>query len=346
MIEVGDDGRTWLLSGPTSSYALHVTGRHELLHLHWGPRLALTDAEALAAEQTPPGRLFEPPTPGAREEYPVEGGPRCAYPALSVRGGGPRGTAWRFDGADADGDALRLSFTVPAHHLEVLLGYRTRGDVVERYAALVHSGPEGSPDLEVLRAEAAAWTLPPRERWRLTQPHGRWAAASRPLRGDLTYGEQVIGGRTGRRDLPWVALDADGATEERGEVYSCALAWSGPWRVVVHRLPGGAVRITGGCGHDDSGRQLLAPGTAMVTPVCAGLWSAGGFGGTSRAWHAYRRAHAVPAADEARPVRHDSWAATGRDARAGQRRAPATSAPRACGAPGAPTALRPGPTAG
>ncbi|MFD9907248.1 alpha-galactosidase [Streptomyces sp. NPDC059063] len=328
MIEVGEDGRTWLLSGPTSSYALHLTNRDELLHLHWGPRLALADAEALAAG--PPGavRPFESRLDG-REEYPVEGGPRFVHPALSVRGGGVRGTEWRFTSASAEADELQLSFTDAVHRLEVLLDYRLRGDVVERYAVLVHRGDEGDPDLEVLRADSATWTLPRRERWRLSQLHGRWAAESRLVRGDLTYGEKVIGsrrGHTGHEHLPWVALDADGATEERGEVYSCALAWSGSWRVAVHQLPDGAVQITGGAGHDDSGQALLAPGTAMVTPVFAGLWSDGGFGGASRAWHAYQREHVIPDADEVRPVLYNSWEATGFDISADQQRALAARA--------------------
>ncbi|MFD5704021.1 alpha-galactosidase [Streptomyces lasiicapitis] len=324
MIEIGADGRTWLLSGPTSSYALRLTDRDELLHLHWGPRIALADAEALAAAPTPPERPFESRL-DRPEEYPVEGGPRFTRPALSVRGGGVRGTEWRFLGAAADtDDELQLHFTDAVHGLQVTLSYRMRGDVVERYAVLSNQAPEGSPELEVLRADSATWTLPLRERWRLSQLHGRWAAESRLVRSQLTYGERVIGsrrGHTGHQHLPWVALDADGATEERGEVYSCALAWSGSWRISVHQLPDGAVQITGGSGHDDSGQTLLPPGTATATPVFAGLWSDGGFGGASRAWHAYQRAHVIPDADEVRPVLYNSWEATGFDISEEQQRA-------------------------
>ncbi|MEW2527805.1 alpha-galactosidase [Streptomyces sp. NPDC047071] len=315
MIEVGEDGRTWLLSGPTSSYALRLTGRDELLHLHWGPRIALADAEALAAAPLPPERPFESRIDG-HEEYPVEGGPRFVRPAFSVRGGGVRGTEWRFASAWHDEDELQLNFTDPVHHLAVLLDYRLRGDVVERYVVVMHQGPAGSPEVELLRADSATWTLPRRDHWRLSQLHGRWAAESRLVRSGLTYGERIIGsrrGHTGHQHLPWVALDADGATEEHGEVYGCALAWSGSWRVAVHQLPDGAVQITGGSGHDDAGHEVLGPGTAVVTPVFAGLWSDGGFGGASRAWHAYQRAHVIPDADEVRPVLYNSWEATGFD---------------------------------
>ncbi|MEV7192824.1 alpha-galactosidase [Streptomyces sp. NPDC093510] len=322
MIETGADGRTWLLSGPRSSYALRLTEHDELLHLHWGPQITLADAEALAAEPLPPARPFESALDG-REEYPVEGGPRFVPPALSVRGGGVRGTEWRYRNAAADEDELQLHFFDPVHQLRITLVYRLRGDVIERQVVLVHEGRFGTSEVELLREDPATWTLPARDRWRLSQLHGRWAAESRLVRADLTYGEQVIGsrrGHTGHHHLPWVALDAGEATEESGEVYSCALAWSGSWRVSVHRLPDGTVQITGGSGHDGSGQHLLAPGTAVVTPVFAGLWTDGGFGGASRAWHAYQHAHVIPDAGTPRPVLYNSWEATGFDISEGQQR--------------------------
>ncbi|ATL32164.1 alpha-galactosidase [Streptomyces formicae] len=323
MIEIGTDGRTWLLSGPTSSYALRLTDRDELVHLYWGARIALADAEALAAEPPPPERGFESWLDG-REEYPVEGGRRFVRPALSVRDERVRGTEWRHTASAALDEELQLHFEDPLHHLAISLVHRLRGDVVERFVILTHEGDHRTRPLEVLRADSATWTLPRRERWRLSQLHGRWGAESRLTRGDLTYGEQTIGsrrGHTGHAHLPWVALDAEGASEESGEVYSCALAWSGSWRITVRQLPDGAVQITGGMGHDDAGVTVLRPGTAIVTPVFAGLWSGAGFGGASRAWHAYQRAHVIPDARTVRPVLYNSWEATGFDISEEQQRA-------------------------
>ncbi|GLJ91788.1 alpha-galactosidase [Streptomyces poonensis] len=307
-MEIGGDGRTWLLSGPASSYALSLTEDDELLHLHWGARVDLADAEELAARPLPPHWPFESRLDG-REEYPVEGGARFARPALSVRTDEVRGTEWAFAGYEVEDDGLRLRFT--DHGLAVTLHYRMRDDVVERWVTLANDGPAA---VEVLRADSATWTLPLREEgWRLSQLHGRWAAESRLVRSDLTYGEQVIGsrrGHTGHQHLPWVALDADGATEERGEVYGCALGWSGTWRVCVAQLPDARVQITGGAGYDDSGLVRLEAGETYTTPVFAGLWSDGGFGGASRAWHAYQRAYVIPDADRDRPVLYNSWEAT------------------------------------
>ncbi|MFJ1736782.1 alpha-galactosidase [Streptomyces sp. NPDC088254] len=313
MPESDADGRTWLLSGPASSYAVHVTETDELVHLHWGPRIELADAQALAVRPLPDYWAFESPLDG-REEYPVEGGARFVRPALSVRTPGRRGTEWSFVGHETDGgeegDELRLRFR--DGRLAVTLHYRMRGDVVERWTTLRHEGGQGDEPLELLRADSAVWTIPDRDGWRLSQLHGRWAAESRLTRAPLTYGEKVIGsrrGHTSHQHLPWVALDAD-ATEERGEVYGCALGWSGSWRISVAQLPDARVQITGGAGHDDSGLTLLAPGEDFTTPVFAGLWTDEGFGGASRAWHAYQRAHVIPDAERDRPVLFNSWEAT------------------------------------
>ncbi|MFE7978279.1 alpha-galactosidase [Streptomyces shenzhenensis] len=306
MTDIAEDGRTWLLSGPGSSYALHLTDAGELLHLHWGPRIALADAEALAVRPLPGYRAFESPLDG-REEYPVEGGPRFVRPALSVRTPERRGTEWVFEAYDTEGAELRLRFRDAG--LVITLHYRMRGDVVERWVSL---GNRGEAHVELLRADAATWTLPDREGWRLSQLHGRWAAESRLTNAPLTYGDKVIGsrrGHTGHQHLPWVALDTD-ATEERGEVYGCALGWSGSWRIAVAQLPDARVQITGGAGYDDSGLLMLAPGESYTSPVFAGLWSDGGFGGASRAWHAYQRAYVIPDADRDRPVLFNSWEAT------------------------------------
>ncbi|MFJ9151039.1 alpha-galactosidase [Streptomyces sp. NPDC102270] len=310
MLEIAENGRTWILSGPASSYALHLTAEDELLHLHWGPRITLADAEALAVRPLPEYWPFESPLDG-REEYPVEGGPRFTRPALSVRTDERRGTEWSFEAYDTEGDELRLRFRDGG--LAITLHYRMRDDVLERWVTLDNQGQD---PVELLRADSATWTLPDREDgWRLSQLHGRWAAESLLTRSPLTYGEKVIGsrrGHTGHQHLPWVALDTD-ATEEHGEVYGVALGWSGSWRIAVAQLPDARVQITGGAGYDDSGLFRLAAGESFTTPVFAGLWSDGGFGGASRTWHAYQRAHVIPHADQDRPVLFNSWEATNFD---------------------------------
>ncbi|GGT00161.1 alpha-galactosidase [Streptomyces griseoviridis] len=312
MIETGADGRSWLLSGPTSSYALRLDDEDHLLHLHWGPRITLADLAELAGLPLPQWS-FESRLDG-HEEYPVEGGARFAEPALIVRSPGVRGTRWSYVRVEVTGGELRLGFADPLTCLDLTLHYRVREghDVVERWVTVANTSPD--TPLEVPRADSATWTLPVRASWRLSHLHGRWGAESRLVRVPLSYGAHTIGsrrGHTGHTHLPWVALDADGtATEEHGEVYGCALAWSGSWRLATRRLPDGAVQVTGGWGHDDTGLLLLGPGESRTTPVLAGVRSDGGFGGASAAWHAWQLAHVVPSAAEDRPVLYNSWEAT------------------------------------
>ncbi len=54
----------------------------------------------------------------------MEGGPRFVRPALSVRTEERRGTEWRFETYEADGDELRLRFSDSG--LGITLHYRMR----------------------------------------------------------------------------------------------------------------------------------------------------------------------------------------------------------------------------
>jgi len=88
-----------------------------------------------------------------------------------------------------------LRFTDAQAGLGLTLHYRMRDDfdVTERWATLTHDGI--GPDLELLRAEAATWSRPHRDTWRLSRLHGRWAVESRLVRSELTCGEKIIGSR-------------------------------------------------------------------------------------------------------------------------------------------------------
>ena len=316
-IETGESGRFWLLSGARSSYAIGLTPDDGLLNLHWGPRISLADAAALAAEPVPTAHAFEGATDGY-EEYPAEGGLRFARPALSVRGRTGdtviRGTELKFLGDEAAADELHLRFVDSLLSLDVTLHYRVRAevDLIERWVTVACQETAAAP-VELLRADAATWTLPLRDEWRLSELHGRFVGESQLERGTLMHGEHVYGsrhGHTSHNHLPWFALEDGSATEEQGQVWTGALAWSGNWRFAVQLLPMGRVQVTGGAGGDESGLIELAPGASYESPVFAALYSEGGFGGASRAWHAYQLAHVVPKAEQLRPVLYNSWEAT------------------------------------
>jgi alpha-galactosidase len=169
--------------------------------------------------------------------------------------------------------------------------------------------------VELLRFDSAAWSVPHRPDYRVSHLTGGWNSEFQLRRTPVPVAETVF---TSRRGLtshhanPWLAIDAGTAVEDTGEVWSTALAWSGSWRMTLHRDPVGRVTWTGGFGHEGLVWKL-APGESLATPVFAGLYTAGGFGAASRSWHSYIRRHVLPHPDETRPVLYNSWEATGFD---------------------------------
>ncbi|MET9126871.1 alpha-galactosidase [Streptomyces sp. NPDC004528] len=314
-ISFAPDTGVWLLSTPRTSYALRVDETGAPCHVAWGPRLTLEEAGRLAAAPPPVAASSFEGRPGVGEELPVDGGTRYGPPSLQVRfEDGSRAFEWRPAGHDVHEGELTLSFRDRLYPLRVELHYRVREDtdVIERWTVVRN---EGDQPVTLLRADSAAWSLPPLRDYRLGHVTGQWSAESRLHRDRLAHGETVLTSRRGitsHHANPWVMLDSGEATEDHGRVWSAALAWSGSWRVTVQRTPDGRAGFTGGLGQDGASVPL-APGEEFTTPPFAGLCTDGGFGAASRAWHAYVRAHVLPHPDEDAPVLYNSWEATGFD---------------------------------
>jgi alpha-galactosidase len=309
--------RLWLLNGATTAYAVRLADEDSVRHLHWGAPLTLAQAadlaERAARTQGTAVSSFEG-TAGA-DELPVEGGTRFGPAALQVRfADGTRAVEWRYAEHDIDGGQLRIHLTDRYYPLGVTLHYRMAAgtDVLERWTTVTNRGRE---PITVLRCDSASWTAPSRDEYRLSHLVGAWNGEFRLRRTALPVAETVL---TSRRGLtshhanPWVAVDDGTAGEEHGEVWSTALAWSGSWRITVHRDLAGQTTWTGGFGHEGL-TWSLAAGETLQTPVFAGLHTTAGFGGASRAWHAYVRGHVLPHPNEIRPVLYNSWEATGFD---------------------------------
>jgi alpha-galactosidase len=300
--------RLFLLATPATAYALRLSPDGAPKHVHWGG--PLTSRQAAAVPAPADLRLFDL---GCDEEIAIDGGGRFGPPSLQIRfPGGIRALEWHYRDHAIDGNDLAIRFEDKS--LEIVLHYRIHddSDVIERRLALRNGGTE---DIEVLRADAAAWRVPVREDYRLSYVSGGWGTEFQLQRAPVDRAETVLTsrqGRTGAKSNPWVMLDAGTATEEHGEVWSAALAWSGSWRITVHRTHDGPVQWTGGPGHEGIGWRL-GPGENWESPVFAGLYTRGGFGAASRGWHDYTTRHVLPRPDELRPVIYNSWEATGFD---------------------------------
>ncbi|WP_369255000.1 alpha-galactosidase [Streptomyces sp. R35] len=314
MISFAPDTGVWLLTTPHTSYALRIDETGAPCHLGWGPRLTLAEAGELALPRPVPTSSFEG-RPPAGEELPVDGGTRYGPPSLQVRfADGSRAFEWQPTGHRVHEGELELSFRDRRYPLRVALHYRLRDDtdVIERWTVVRNAGDE---PVTLLRADSAAWTLPPLRDYRLSRVTGQWSAETQLHRAQLPYGETVLTSRRGitsHHANPWVMLDGGEATEEHGRVWSAALAWSGSWRITAQRTPDGHAGFTGGLGHDGTAVPL-SPGEEFTTPPFAGLFTDGGFGAASRAWHTYALTHVLPHPDEVAPVLYNSWEATGFD---------------------------------
>ncbi|KZB88692.1 alpha-galactosidase [Amycolatopsis regifaucium] len=317
-----DSTRSWLIRTVATSYALRLAEDDTPGHVHWGPPLTLEQLADVLPETKARWDSFNDPNEGL-DELAADGGTRHWTPALQIRfADGTRALEWRYLSHDIDGGLLKVHFRDRHYPLRITLGYRVPSgtDVVERWTELTHDGADDP--IEVIRADSASWVVPVRPDYRISHVTGRWAAESQLLREPVPHGETTFGSRRGitsHHANPWVMIDDGEATERYGEVYSAALAWSGSWRITTTRSSTGRLTVTGGFGQDGVVHRL-APRDTLTTPVFAGLYSEGGFGAASRAWHAYTLGHVLPRPGELRPVLYNSWEATGFDVtEAGQR---------------------------
>ncbi|MFI6319279.1 alpha-galactosidase [Nonomuraea sp. NPDC050556] len=299
--------RTWLLRTPASSYVLGLGHDGTPVGLHWGPVLTLEQAAALPRGFGGGASSFDGPEEA--DELVTEAGARFTAPSLQlVFPGEARGVVWVYRDHAIDDGHLVVRFADAHQPFEIDLHYRVRGEVIERWSVLRSGVP-----VTVLRCDSASWSVPRLEDYRLSHVVGGWASENGLRRTELTVGETVL---TSRRGLsshhanPWVMVDGGEATERHGEVWSTALAWSGSWRITLTRTPSGRATWTGGFGHEGLVRTL-EPGQEWTTPVFAGHYSAEGYGGASRGWHAFVADHVLPEPDELRPVVYNAWEAVG-----------------------------------
>jgi alpha-galactosidase len=262
---------------------------------------------------------FESPTGISREEYAPWGEMRFSEPSLKVEyADGTRVIEWAFEehGLEQSGTGhmLWLRFRDRVYPFTVTLYYRIYDghDAIERWVQLENTGGSGPVNIE--QALSADWRPPRREHYRLTYLYGQHVKETQVAEVVLGPGKVVLESRRGATSHqfnPWVALDSRAsATEESGEVWSAALAWSGSWKIVVETTPYGEVHCAGGV-NDFDFRYRLEEGTWLELPAFVGLYSSEGFGGVSRRWHAYEREQVLPEASEAvRPVLYNSWEAT------------------------------------
>jgi alpha-galactosidase len=310
----------WLAEMRSTAYAFGLAdGGAALRHLHWGvplPREAVAGLLAAAAGEMPRHERQLSLGRERPDEYVPWGGLRYDEPSLKAEfGDGTRSVEWRVTGHRVTRlgpvSTLEVDLADTAYPLQVILAYRVYDgfDVLDRWATLRHAGD--GPPVVIRQAHSANWWLPVRGGWRLRYLHGGWGAETQLTQAALTPGKVVLESRRGTTSHqlnPWFTLDPGGAaTEEDGELWSGALAWSGSWKLVFETNPGGRTHACGGV-NDFDWAYRLEPGEELILPRFAGLYTNGGFGAASREWHAWQLAHVLGRGDDRAGLMAPGWA--------------------------------------
>jgi alpha-galactosidase len=313
-ISFDEERWVWALQGRVSTYGFGVDAEGRLRHLYHGA--ALPRLDDLPEPGPPsPSQSFEPPGgPEARYEYPAWGGMFYGEPCLKVTfSDGVRDVRLVYEGHEVrDGASPELTVELRDAHYPLRVGLHYRlfeeQDVVERYAVLKN---EGEAQITLEEALSAAWHVPRGHGYRLTHLAGRFAGETQVYREVISPGKKVLESRRGitsHHANPWFALDRGNATEDAGEVWFGALAWSGNWKIAVDRDAHGHVQVSGGINDFDFSWRLDG-GEEFTTPSFVGGHTREGFGGASRSLHRYALDHLLPSKDPL-PVLYNSWEAT------------------------------------
>jgi len=298
------------LDGAGVSYAFGVNERGELQTVYWGRRLMPTDTFPRPHSIN---RAFEmTDTP---EEFPGWGGGRYSEPALKVTfANGNRDLVLHYVSHKISGAEVLVTMRDIASDVFVTLHYAIDGEtgILARSADIEN---RTTAAIVVEQAASGAWNLPRSPSYVLRYLSGRWGGEFQLQTRAIQPGATVLESRrgmTGHEFSPWFAVTENAAvTEDDGQVWFGALAWSGSWKISVEQDPLQEVRIVGGYNPFDFGYKL-APGGRLATPVFYGGYARHGYGQASRLLHRFELTKVLPQAPKPRlrPVLYNSWEAT------------------------------------
>jgi len=301
--------RTWRLDAARQSLVLGSDGDRLAEVVYWGPRLPgdeNLDALYLAnAIDVTGGMLDINPDlslcPEATRSFPGQPGL-----VLRLADGTPLLPKFRFDSAEAGGDALTLTYRDAA----AALTYTARFAV--------------NPRTHVIQAEASLDAEQPVYLHWLSAPvfpgpqlsdevidfAGRWCGEFQmnctPWSAGLRTRENRTG-RTGHEHFPGLIVPCRGASNTTGQVYAFHYGWSGGHRMVAEELQDGRRQIQ--FGHATGIEQT--PQTHFRTAPLFAMFSDEGINGCAVAFQRHVRDEVVtwPQPDRPRPVHYNCWEA-------------------------------------
>ena len=321
------ENNVFLLTGKDYSYAFRLGEFGHLEHLHFGGKIAASDADAMAVK----------PAPGWGSSIMYRD--NCCLNVLPLEWSGAGRGDYRespgeilIDGTPIPGEFLYKSHDIlvgavatvsgmpqamdPAQTLEVTLAhpfglelklyYSVFDTALARRTVLINNS---NKTVTVTKLMSMCLDLP--GQYEMTSFHGGWNAEMRkftqPVFGSRVVNESVTGFSSNQHQ-PGFLLSEPGAGEDYGRVYGFNLIWSGNHYAAAQRSFQGLTRVIQGIGVADLAKTL-APGEYFETPEAVMAWSDKGFNGLSACFHQFVNHHIVPKVWQfrQRPVLYNSW---------------------------------------
>ena len=293
----------FLLNTKSMTYAFGIDGQGQPEHLYWGKRIDRTD-DFSPREDVDPRYL--------QRELSAFGDMRYLETGLKVRfSDGVRDFRFTVVDHQVNGDVLSVTLKDIHYAFEVTLYYRVHEeyDVLERWQVARNLGTE---PISLERFYSAELVLPGNG-YHSIHFNGAWGAEFRTFDEPVDSGMKVyqsLEGVTGRVENPTFILHKS-ATEESGEVYYGALAYSGSFRVIAQAVPDRSTHVHLGISDQDFEWALKA-GESFTAPSVYAGYSDQGFAAMSNRMARFAREVLLPKgkAHKPLPVLYNSWYAT------------------------------------
>ncbi|MDR2901478.1 MAG: alpha-galactosidase [Treponema sp.] len=312
MIHVFEDEKVFHLFTDKISYVFHVEN-NSVRNIYYGKAIDGADAASLL---TPAFHSsFDADVRAEREEYALWNGHGFHLPCLQVRGESGRALFAAYKGCEtkASDEDKTDQLDVILEDTEMALNIRVRYLLYRESGIIARSVilSAGEHPVTLDRVMSAAVSLPfcqeSKARW-LT---GKWSGECRIQESSINTGVLTLQskrGITGPHFNPAIALAEPAASENNGNVWFGALAYSGNWSIQIEKTIFGNTHIVAGINDFDFEMKLEAR-QSFQSPIFYIGFTDGGFGEMSRIMHNFVRDHIMPKC-EPRPVLYNSWEAT------------------------------------
>jgi alpha-galactosidase len=301
----------WVMTTSLTDYVIGVDVEGNLKHVYWGSKqpLLLDYMDLPKSIEHPGGGPIGP----HRDEIMPWGGLRFTEPGIKVTFSDHiRDLHLTYDRHEVLApDQLVIYLKDTLKPLTVKLNYKVikEYDLIERYVEIMNEGTEA---LRIEQLMGAIWHFPVHPEYRLTYLAGLSRGETQVRTEWIQEGKKVLEsrhGRTSHQFNPWFAIDFGTATEEYGDVYFGAIAFSGNWKIAVEKTPYQTLQVAAGF-NDFDFCWTLKPGETFQSPVCIGGFTEKGFGEASRHMHRYQKRYILRNGDKIRKVMYNSWYAT------------------------------------